>query len=55
MRGLKVKDFSVSNITHNEYNEIKWDNIKNLSPGLYYAEVIFDNRDSELIKLAIIQ
>ena len=39
----------------NEYNEIKWNNIKNLSPGLYYAEVAFNKRESELIKLAIIQ
>ena len=53
--GLKIENFQISDIQSNEYNEIKWNNIKNLLPGLYYAEVIFENRDSELIKLAIIQ
>ena len=55
IHGLKIKDFHITGLNQNEYNEIKWNNIKNLSPGLYYAEVIFDNRESELIKLAVIQ
>ena len=55
INGLKVESFKASQINQNEYNEIKWNNIKNLSAGLYYAEVIFENRNSELIKLAIIQ
>lgn len=55
IHGLSVKSFHMEDLVQNEYNEIEWNNIKNLSPGLYYAEVIFDNRDTELIKLAIIQ
>jgi len=55
LNGLKVKTLETSQITNNEYNEIIWNNIKGLSAGLYYAEIIFDNKDSELIKLAIIQ
>ena len=55
INGLKIKSLKSSQLTRNEYNEIKWNDIKNLSPGLYYAEVIFENRNSELIKLAIIQ
>ena len=51
----KVKDFHLSTLKHNEYNEIHWNEVKDLNPGLYYAEVIFENRTSELIKLAIIQ
>ena len=43
------------NVVNNEYNEIKWEDISGLSAGLYYAEVVFENRKSELIKLAIIQ
>ena len=53
--GLKIKSLQTSQINKNEYNEIKWNNIKNLYPGLYYAEVIFENRSTELIKIAIIQ
>ena len=55
INGLMIESFQNYQLIQNEYNEIKWNNIKNLSPGLYYAEVIFSNRNSELIKLAIIQ
>ena len=55
VNGLMIKNFQTSNVVQNEYNEIKWNNIKNLSAGLYYAEVVFENRNSELIKLAIVQ
>ncbi len=55
VNGLMIKNFQTSNVARNEYNEIKWNNIKNLSAGLYYAEVVFENRNSELIKLAIVQ
>jgi len=55
INGFKIKSLNSSELAQNEYNEIKWNDIKNLSPGLYYAEVVFENRNSELIKLAIIQ
>ena len=56
VNGFKVESFQTSEISQNEYNEIKWNNINSMYPGLYYAEVIFNsNRKSELIKLAIIQ
>ena len=55
INGFKVESFSTNGVSQNEYNEINWNNIKDLSPGLYYAEVIFESRESELIKLAIIR
>ena len=56
INGLKVEGFQTLEISQNEYNEVKWNNINNMNSGLYYAEVIFNNnRKSELIKLAIIQ
>ena len=55
INGFKIEKFKLTQINKNEYNEIKWSNIQGLSAGLYYAEVIFESRESELIKLAIIQ
>ena len=55
INGFKIEKLKLTQINKNEYNEIKWDNIQGLSAGLYYAEVIFESREPELIKLAIIQ
>ena len=55
INGFKIESLVNPNVVNNEYNEIKWEDISGLSAGLYYAEVVFENRKSELIKLAIIQ
>ena len=55
VNGFKIESLIDLNITDNEYNEIKWNDIKGIPAGLYYAEVVFKDRKSELIKLAIIQ
>ena len=55
VNGFKVESLINLNVANNEYNEIKWNDIQGLSAGLYYAEVVFKDRKSELIKLAIIQ
>jgi len=53
--GYLIEDNLVnSNLVLNEFNEIKWNNIEEDS-GLYFAQIKFDNKTSEMIKLVIVR
>jgi len=51
--GFKIAELKNTNITQNEYNEIRW-NVQALEAGVYLAEVRPDRGESKLVKVAII-
>ena len=50
--GYKVKTLFKAQLAHNEFNEILWESI-NLSPGLYFASVKSDTKQSKVLKVVI--
>ena len=50
--GYKVITLNKSQLTHNEYNEILWESI-NLPPGLYFASVKSDMKQTKVLKVVI--
>ena len=50
--GYRVKKLAKSNLASYEYNEIIWDSI-NLPPGLYFASISSDSKQSKVIKVVI--
>ncbi len=51
--GFKVADLKKTDLTQNEYNEIRWD-VRGLDAGVYLAEVRPDRGESKLVKVAVI-
>ena len=50
--GYKVTTLNKDQLTQNEYNEILWESI-NLPPGLYFASVKSDTKQSKVLKVVI--
>ena len=50
--GYKVTTLNKNQLTQNEYNEILWESI-NLPPGLYFASVKSDTKQSKVLKVVI--
>jgi len=52
LSGHKVDNLTLDSPTIHEYNEIKWIT-GDLLPGLYFAELMFDNKKEKIIKVVI--
>ena len=52
LSGHLVDKISKNDLSVYEYNEIPWD-VKNLLPGLYFAEIITPNGQEDIIKVVI--
>jgi len=52
LSGHKIDKMTLNNPTLNEYNEIKW-NPKQLESGLYYAEILLNDKKHKIIKIVV--
>ena len=52
LSGHKVHELDLNNPTVHEYNEINW-STGSLLPGLYFAEILSDNKKQNIIKVVI--